>query len=93
MEEEIQLSGGNLGGAVRVGDTVRRRAGAWTPAVAELLRHLEAKGFSGAPRFLGIDTKGREMLSFLEGETVGDARPWPSWVYDETTLTSSPIGC
>jgi thiamine kinase-like enzyme len=29
---------------------------------------LENKGFSYAPKFLGIDEKGREILSFIEGE-------------------------
>jgi len=40
MAEERSL-GGNLNDAVRLGDTVRRRAGPWTPAVHELLRFLE----------------------------------------------------
>jgi hypothetical protein len=74
---EHRLDGGNAGGAVRVGDTVRKAAGPWTPAVHELLRHLASKGFAGAPRPLGIDDRGREILTFLDGETVGSARPWP----------------
>jgi Ser/Thr protein kinase RdoA (MazF antagonist) len=37
--------------------------------VHALLRHLEAVGFDGAPRFLGLDERGREILSFVEGET------------------------
>jgi hypothetical protein len=32
-----------------------------------LLLHLEQCGFEGAPRYLGIDHKGREILSFIEG--------------------------
>jgi Ser/Thr protein kinase RdoA (MazF antagonist) len=35
--------------------------------VHELLNHLEARGFGGAPRFLGIDDAGRETLSFISG--------------------------
>jgi len=81
-----RLPGGNLGGAVRIGNTVRKDARPWTQSVAALLRHLEAWGFERAPRFLGIDPEGREMLSFIEGETVGDERPWPAWVYDDDTL-------
>ena len=83
---EIRLDGGNVGGAVRVGDTVRRAAGPWTPSVHALLAHLAAKGFSGSPRPLGVDGQGREVLTFLAGETVGSARPWPGWVYAEVTL-------
>ena len=51
---------------VRVGDTVRRPPG--PPAVVELLRWYEQVGFDGAPRYLGVDDEGREILSFVEGE-------------------------
>ena len=66
--DEIPLPGGGMAPVVRVGDTVRRRAGSWTPAVHALLRYLEAAGFDAAPRALGIDEQGREVLSFVEGE-------------------------
>ncbi len=85
MAEE-RLAGGYLDGAVRVGDTVRRLAGPWTPAVHALLAHLADKGFSGAPRPLGFDERGREVLTFLDGETVGHRKPRPAWVYAEDTL-------
>lgn len=49
-EEEQPLSGGNVSaGVVRVGDTVRRPAGPWTPAVHALLTHLHEAGFRAAP--------------------------------------------
>lgn len=71
--EEQPLAGGNLSaGVVRVGDTVRRPTGAWTPSVHALLHHLEARGFTGSPRVLGFDDKGREILEFIEGEVL-----WP----------------
>lgn len=67
--EEEPLSGGNINPAVaRVGDTVRRSVGAHSRTVQGLLRHLEAQGFSGCPRFLGMDAQGREVLTFLPGE-------------------------
>jgi hypothetical protein len=51
---ETPLSGGNMSsGVVRVGDTVRRPAGPWTPAVHALLAHLHEAGFRCAPRPLG----------------------------------------
>jgi hypothetical protein len=83
---EERLAGGNESGAVRVGNTVRRVPGRWTPSVHALLRHLEAVGFDGAPRPLGFDEHGREVLSFLPGETVGTARPWPAWVHSDEAL-------
>jgi Phosphotransferase enzyme family len=66
---EQPLTGGNFDGdVVRVGDTVRRRAGPWTPAVHALLRHLDRVGFGGAPRAHGLDERGREVLDFIPGE-------------------------
>jgi hypothetical protein len=67
------LGGGNTHlSIVRVGDTVRRPVGEWTPAVHALLDHLDASGFSAAPRALGLDDGGREVLTFVTGEVV-----WP----------------
>ncbi|GAA5020974.1 aminoglycoside phosphotransferase family protein [Actinopolymorpha pittospori] len=63
----------------RVGDTVRRPSGPWTPAVHALLRYLESVGFEGAPRVLGVDDEGREVLRFVagqDGRRVPD--PWAS---------------
>ncbi|PTA44046.1 phosphotransferase [Micromonospora sp. RP3T] len=71
--EEIPLAGGNVtAGVVRVGDTVRRQAGPWTPTVHALLDHLWSVGFRGVPRPLGVDEKGREVLTYAAGEV-----PWP----------------
>jgi Phosphotransferase enzyme family len=86
VASEERLDGGNAGGAVRVGDTVRRVAGPWTPAVHALLAHLAGQGFAGSPRPLGLAEQGREVLSYLPGETVGSRLPWPGWVHDQGTL-------
>jgi hypothetical protein len=70
-ESEEALAGGNLAGDVRrVGSTVRRRAGPWTPAVHHWLHQLEQVNFRGAPRALGIDDQGREILTFVTGEVL-----------------------
>src|SRR5882757_4970271 len=74
-EAEIALPGGNIGGAVRVGSTVRRPTGPWTPAVHGLLNHLAAAGLAGVPRVLGFDDRGREILDFLPGEAYGEQVP------------------
>jgi Phosphotransferase enzyme family len=83
---EERLDGGNTGGAVRVGETIRRAAGPWTPAVHALLLHLARNGFPDSPRPLGIDRQGREMLTFVAGETVGTRLPWPAWTHTARTL-------
>lgn len=54
---------------------MRRSTGPWTPAVHALLRHLEDAGFDGAPRLLGTDEQGREVLSFVHGEVPERADP------------------
>jgi Ser/Thr protein kinase RdoA (MazF antagonist) len=84
VEEEQPLAGGNLSaGVVRVGDTVRRPTGPWTPAVHALLAHLEAKRFAGAPRLLGLDDQGREILEYIDGEVA-----WP----DPSNLDVARVG-
>src|SRR5215207_8071016 len=74
-EGETPLSGGFVTGAVKVGDTVRREVGPWSPAVQSLLEHLESVGYAAAPRFIGIDELGREILSFIEGVVPDGAHP------------------
>jgi hypothetical protein len=76
---EIPLPGGDVTeGVVRVGDTVRRARGPWSSAVASYLQHLERVGFEGAPRFLGVDERGRDILEFIAGEVPGQpvVEPW-----------------
>ncbi len=65
-----RLDGGNVGGAVRVGHTVRRATGPWTPAVHALLDRLRHCGVPGVPRALGVDARGREILTYLPGRVV-----------------------
>jgi hypothetical protein len=74
-DEERPLVGGFVTEVVRVGDTVRRRVGPWSLAVHALLAHLESTGYTGAPRFRGLDAAGREILSFIEGLVPDGARP------------------
>lgn len=75
-ESEQPLAGGNVStGVVRVGATVRKPAGSWTPAVESLLTHLEVAGFSGAPRTLGRDKQGRHVLEYVPGTIAHDLPP------------------
>lgn len=41
----------------------------------DLLRNVETKGFAGAPRALGVDDQGREVLTYVEGEVGTQHRP------------------
>jgi hypothetical protein len=87
-EVETLLLGGtaNRGLVVRVGDTVRRPLRASSAATHALLEHLERVGFDGAPTLLGIDSQGREVLSYLPGETVRP--PYPAWSMTDDALVS-----
>jgi Ser/Thr protein kinase RdoA (MazF antagonist) len=79
VTHEVPLAGGDVSeGVVRVGDTVRRPRGPWSSSVACYLRHLERVGFEGAPRFLGIDEQGRDILEYVAGDVPGQpvVEPW-----------------
>jgi Ser/Thr protein kinase RdoA (MazF antagonist) len=86
MREQV-LPGGNMGGAVRVGDTVRRPAGPWTPTIQRLLAHLRARGLDAAPEPFGLDDAGRDTVSFLPGDVLhGDL---PGWVWHDDVLAAA----
>lgn len=75
--EEIPLAGGRVTpGVVRIGDTVRRPMTSDRTLQRDFLRFLQAQGFDGAPRFLGRDEQGREILSFLPGQVPDDLGPY-----------------
>jgi Phosphotransferase enzyme family len=84
---EQTLPGGRTSGTVRVGDTVRRPVRPWTASVTGVLQHLAGAGFDAAPRTLGTDELGREVLTYLPGNTVGDQLPWPEWIRSDEALT------
>jgi hypothetical protein len=74
--EEVPLHGGaDTPGVVRVGHTVRRPVGRNAPFIHALLCHLEQAGYPGAPRLLGIDDRGREVLTFVPGEVIVGGPP------------------
>lgn len=73
-------------GVVRAGDTVRRPHHERSVSIARYLDHLEDAGFPGSPRYLGRDSAGRDVLSYLPGQ-VASASP-ERWAADEDLLTS-----
>lgn len=83
MDRDEHLTGGRSGpGAViRRGDVVHRSRQAGSDVVEALLVHLEARGFEGAPRFVGHDDEGHQMLTFVAGTTYADQPP--AWTGDD----------
>jgi hypothetical protein len=75
MEEDRLPEGRGGTVAWRSKRGVHRATGPWTPTLHEFLGHLEAHGFEGAPRVLGTDEQGREVLTFIEGDVLAD----PGW--------------
>lgn len=57
----------------RTAQTVTRRSTEWTQSTQDLLRHLHGAGFAEAPRALGLNAGGDEILSYIEGESGPDA--------------------
>jgi len=86
MPEEVPLSDGwpSVGGSVLIEGRVHRSVGPWTACVHALLRHLEAVGFDRAPRVVGFDRQGREVLTWVDGEAP--SQPWPNWMRTDEAL-------
>jgi aminoglycoside phosphotransferase (APT) family kinase protein len=70
MVDEVPLSGGFVNEVALKDGSVRRPVGPHSPFVHRLLEHFERRGWDGAPRLLGIDEDGREMLGFIEGHVA-----------------------
>ena len=68
MDDEQVLASDGVTYVVRVGDTVRRPVRPFTATIQTYLKHLHDRGFHEAPRPLGYDDQGREVLSFVEGD-------------------------
>jgi Phosphotransferase enzyme family len=79
---EQRLAGGFVTPVVRVGDTVRRQPPEDPEFVHALLGWFERHGWAGAPRFLGTDRRGREVLSFIGGHVAWEPAQPPSVTSD-----------
>jgi hypothetical protein len=82
LTNELPLQGGFVTSVVRAGDTVRRAPPPGASFVHALLGLFERHGWDGAPRFLGTDELGREVLSFIDG--------YVAWQPDQPAEISSP---
>jgi len=76
------LSGGSTNLVEKVGSVVHREVKGH-PMRHEYLLFLEGEGMPGVPRFLGLDERGREILAYLPGKTMG-----PDYPYDHPCLHS-----
>lgn len=85
---ELPLPAGYMtAGLVRVGDTVRRPRTPSSPFVAQLLAYLGDRGCAWAPRYLGQDSLGRDVLTFLPGTTPG----WSGFTDDQLRAAATIV--
>jgi hypothetical protein len=64
--------------------------------VHSFLQHLERAGFDGAPRVLGFDDGGREVLTYIDGDVLADPQwqpgepgPWPPFAQSDDALVAA----
>jgi len=87
MKREEVLAGGNSNDVVKIGGTVHRTAGPWTPSVHRLLRTLRDHGITEVPEPLGFDDLGREVVSYLPGAVAN--YPLPDWLWSQEALADA----
>jgi hypothetical protein len=71
MDEELLTGGNKTSTVTRVDGTVRRSRSARATSSASVLKFLESVNFPYAPRYRGVDDQGRDILTFVAGETTG----------------------
>lgn len=87
MDVEEVLTGGDVNQVSRRGNIVYRSGGPWTPTIQSLLATLQRRGFTKAPRPLGVDDQDREMISFMPGEPM--LRPWRPVMFGDEALVQA----
>jgi hypothetical protein len=70
---------GRTSGVVRRDAAVHKRSAPWSTSVDAMLEHLVARGFAHAPRPLGRDDAGRQVLSRIEGTVPGGPDLGSAW--------------
>jgi len=69
--EEIPFTSGESNQkVVKVGDTVRKEPSENSELVREVMAVLSNNNFQYSPKYLGIDQKGREIMTYIEGEQM-----------------------
>jgi len=90
MNDEIPLTGGRMTqGVVKKGNYVLRPCCINSVFVQEVLKWLETKSVSVAPRFVGLTDDGREIITYLSGvspENLGTYKGNTQWKPTEDQL-------
>jgi len=77
LNNERELTGGNMSSVTTDGSIVYKDAKPQSTTIHRLLKHLESYNIRHitAPKALGFDNAGREMLSYVPGNTIEDYPP------------------
>jgi thiamine kinase-like enzyme len=77
------LTGGNMNLPILRGNMVYKKATIAGDTIHELLQHVRAKGIDWVPESLGIDSKGKQVMTYIEGDVPHNM---PDWIYEEGVL-------
>ena len=80
----IPLEGGSVNSVDYKDGIVRRKLTKVSPAIHQLLKHLEAKNLSSVPRLLNYDDD-YEYLSYFPGSSI--TRPWDDAILSDEFIT------
>lgn len=70
QEETPFTSGESNQKVVKVGNTVRKEPSENSELVRKVMTILSSNNFQYSPKYLGIDQKGREKMTYIEGEQM-----------------------
>jgi hypothetical protein len=87
MKNFEALCGGRENRIFRVTDQVIRPSDAWTPHIHDFLNFLIEEGVTYVPRPYGINEKGEESLSYVQGEVYN--YPLPDFMLQDHMIISS----
>ncbi len=83
QEPEEILSGGNMNAPIRKGQLIYKEATAGSQTIHELLTYVRLRGIDWSPESLGINSEGKHVLTYIEGEVPHDT---PHWLWEEEIL-------
>ena len=77
------LEGGNMNPPILRGNFIYKDVTAATETIHELLKHVRSKGIDWVPESFGVDSDGKHVLSYIEGDVPHDN---PEWIWEESLL-------
>jgi thiamine kinase-like enzyme len=86
QSSEVVLSGGNMNSPILKNQLIYKEATSASRTIHELLVHVREQGITWIPESRGINSEGKHVLTYLEGEVPHDT---PEWLWQETIMLES----